>query len=293
MGVNVDPPVPSRTDEPSAGPAPLGEALFGTVADAYARYRPGVPDAAVRLLAATLHGVPAPVLLDLGTGTAQVPRALLPVVPRLAHVDLVDINQQMLAQAMTAIEPLIGTCTVSPYAGEAHTFVPEGPGRRPDLVTCCRAFHWMDRPAVLEMVDRVAAPHATVAVMGDGSLWTYDADWTVALRELIQTYLGPGRRAGARGTYTAPGRSYEDDLADSAFSDVREYRFPMTRAWTPESVVGYLRSTSFARPDLFGDRHQAFETEVRQLLGAYARGGTLREDAVFTILLARRPGAAS
>ncbi|MGX1887678.1 hypothetical protein [Streptomyces sp. NPDC055287] len=72
--------------------------------------------------------MPAPVLLDLGTGTAQVPRALLPVVPRLAHVDLVDINQQMLAQAMSELEPLLGACTVCAYCGEAHTFVPEGPG---------------------------------------------------------------------------------------------------------------------------------------------------------------------
>jgi SAM-dependent methyltransferase len=293
MGVNVEAPVPNRPDEPSVGPAPLGEALFGTVAGAYACYRPGVPDAAIRLLAATLHGVPAPVLLDLGTGTAQVPRALLPVVPRLAHVDLVDINQQMLAQAMAELEPLLGACTASAYAGEAHTFIPEEPERRPDLVTCCRAFHWMDRPAVLEMVNQVAAPHAAVAIMGDGSLWTHDADWTAALRELIQTYLGPGRRAGTRGTYTEPGRSYEDDLAASPFSDVSEHRFPVTRAWTPESVVGYLRSTSFARPDLFGDRHQTFETEARRLLDAHAATGTLREEAVFTVLLARRPGTVS
>ncbi|MGW7056888.1 hypothetical protein [Streptomyces sp. NPDC054887] len=53
------------------------------------------------------------------------------------------------------------------------------------------------------------------------------------------------------------------------------------------------RSTSIARPDLFADRHKEFEAKVRQLLDAYARGGTLREDALFTVLLARRPGAAS
>ncbi|NUK23920.1 methyltransferase [Streptomyces lunaelactis] len=267
--------------------------MFGTAAAEYASYRPGVPDAAVHLLAATLHGVPAPILLDLGTGTAQVPRALLPVVPRLAHVDLVDVNAGMLSQAMTALEPVLGACTASVFAGEAHTFVPHLPGRRPELVTCCRAFHWMDRPAVLAMAGRVAAPHAAVAIMGDGSLWTHDADWTVALRELIQTYLGPGRRAGSRGTYTTPGRSYEDDLATSAFSNVSEHRFPVARAWTPETVVGYLRSTSFARPGLFADRHEAFEAEARRLLAAYAHGGVLREDAVFTVLLARKPGTAS
>jgi ubiquinone/menaquinone biosynthesis C-methylase UbiE len=294
VGVNNEPlPVPDRREEPSAGPEPSGEALFGTAAGEYARYRPGMPDGAVRLLAATLHGVPAPVLLDLGTGTGQVPRALLPVVPRMAHVNLVDVNQQMLAQATAELEPLLGACTVTTYAGEAHTFAPRILGQRADLITCCRAFHWMDRTAVLKMADRVAAPHAAVAVMGDRSLWTHDADWTVALRELIQTYLGEGRRAGTRGTYTEPGRSYEDDLAASAFSDVSEHRFPLTRAWTPESVIGYLRSTSFARPALFADRHQAFEAEARRLLDAHARSGTLREEAVFTVLLARRPGTAS
>jgi hypothetical protein len=151
----------------------------------------------------------------------------------------------------------------------------------------------MNRAAVLKMADRVAAPHATVAITGDGSLWTHDAEWTGALRELIQTYLGPGRRAGTRGTYATPGRSYEDDLAASPFSELREHRFPVARAWTPETVVGYLRSTSFAQPDLFADRHEAFEAEARQLLDVHAKDGVLREESVFTVLLARRPGSSS
>lgn len=283
-----------HSGEPAIADTPGGgESLFGTAAADYARYRPGVPDAAVRLLAATLHGVPAPVLLDLGAGTGQVPRALLAVVPRLAHIDLVDVNQGMLAQAMADLRPALGTTTVSAFAGEAHTYAPLRPGQGPDLVTCCRAFHWMDRAAVLDMVDRISAPHAAVAVLGDGSLWTYESDWTAALRELIQSFLGPSRRAGTRGTYGGPGRSYRDDFAASAFSTVSEHRSPVTRAWTPANVVGYLRSTSFARPDLFADRHEAFEAEAIQLLDEYATEGVLREAAEFTVLLGRRPGADS
>ncbi|WP_234353222.1 class I SAM-dependent methyltransferase [Streptomyces ardesiacus] len=266
------------------------EALFGAAPAGYARYRPGLPDAAVRLLAATQHGVPVPVLLDLGTGTGQVPLALLPVLRRLAHIDLVDVNQQMLHQALAALEPVRGACTVAAFTGEAHTFTPTRPQQAPSLITCCRSFHWMDRPSVLRMADRVAAPHAVVAITGDGSLWTHQADWTATLRELIQTYLGPGRRAGTRGTYTGPSRSYEDDLADSAFSNVAEHSFPIARAWTPEEVRGYLRTTSFARPALFADRHQDFQAEALRLLQAHARGGVLEEDAVFTMLLARRAG---
>ncbi|MEU4077573.1 class I SAM-dependent methyltransferase [Streptomyces venezuelae] len=264
--------------------------MFGPEAADYARYRPGLPDAAVHLLAATQHGVPAPVLLDLGTGTGQVPRALLPVLRRLAHIDLVDVNASMLEAARAAVEPVRGACTVDVFTGAAHTFAPAAPGRAPTLITCCRSFHWMSRPEVLSMADRVAAPHAVVSIMGDGSLWTHEADWTAALRALIQSYLGEDRRAGTRGTYAGPGRSYEDDLAASAFSAVTEHSFPVARIWTPEEVIGYLRTTSFARPTLFAGHHPEFEAAALRLLQDHAGGGVLKEDAVFTVLLARRPG---
>ncbi|MFE7804493.1 hypothetical protein ACFU51_07490 [Streptomyces sp. NPDC057430] len=149
----------------------------------------------------------------------------------------------------------------------------------------------MDRPAVLAMVDQVAAPHAVVAIMGDGSLWTHQAEWTVGLQGLIRSHLGAERRAGSTGTYREPGRRYEDDLAESAFSDIAEHRIPFNRVWTPRSVLGYLRSTSFARPDLFAD-HTGFEDQAQALLLQHARDGVLHEDGVFTVLLARRPRAA-
>ncbi|MFG2924293.1 class I SAM-dependent methyltransferase [Streptomyces sp. NPDC048305] len=282
----------TRPDQPASA-AVSDDALFGPEAADYVRYRPGLPDAAVHLLAATQHGVPAPVLLDLGTGTGQVPRALLPVLLRLVHIDLVDVNASMLQAASAVLEPVRGACTVDAFTGAAHTFAPAEPGRAPTLITCCRSFHWMARPEVLSMADRVAAPHAVVAITGDGSLWTHEADWTAALRELIQSYLGDDRRAGTRGTYAGPGRSYQDDLADSAFSEVAEHHFPVTRTWAPEDVVGYLRTTSFARPALFADRHHAFEAAALRLLQDHADGGVLTEDAVFTVLLARRPGVAA
>ncbi|MEU6346476.1 class I SAM-dependent methyltransferase [Streptomyces sp. NPDC046977] len=283
----------TRPDQPASTAAVSDDALFGPEAADYARYRPGLPDAAVHLLAATQHGVPDPVLLDLGSGTGQVPRALLSVLLRLVHIDLVDVNASMLQAARAVLEPVRGACTVDVFTGAAHTFAPAVPGRAPTLITCCRSFHWMARPEVLSMADRVAAPHAVVAIMGDGSLWTHEADWTAALRELIQSYLGEDRPAGTRGTYAGPGRSYEDDLTDSRFSEVTEHHFPVTRTWTPEDVVGYLRTTSFARPALLAGRHHAFEASALRLLQDHADGGVLTEDAVFTVLLARRPGGAA
>ncbi|MFD9602856.1 class I SAM-dependent methyltransferase [Streptomyces sp. NPDC059970] len=276
--------------------------LFDSAAADYARYRPGIPDEAVRLLAETLDGFDRPTLLDLGSGTGQVPAALLPAVPRFTRVDLVDPDSDMLRTAAEQLRPLHGQATVAFHAVPAETFSAPADGYQADLVTCARAFHWLDRTTALRMADRVTSPTAAVAVMGDGSLWTYEAHWTAALKELIQSYLGDRRRAGTTGTYTEPSSRYEDDLADSAFCKVTEYRFPARRTWTPDQVVGYLRGTSFARPSLFdvphtppelaGRRHPRFEQEARALLEEYVHGEGLVEDAVFTVLLARRGGAA-
>ncbi|MET9661669.1 class I SAM-dependent methyltransferase [Streptomyces sp. NPDC006510] len=279
-------------------PSPDQETLFAAAAADYARYRPGVPEAAVRLLADTLRGRADPVLLDLGTGTGQVPLALRHAVPDLAHIEAVDVSRQMLDRARAALAPVLGRCTLTLVHATADEYQPPAPQPgeavlRPALVTCCRSYHWMPGPAVLDMADRVTAPDAAVAIMGDGSLWTHQAEWTRALREVIQAYLGSERRAGTRTTYTEPRRSYQEDLAASAFTEVSEHRYPVARTWTPAAVVGYLRSTSFAHPDLFQERHEAFEAEAHHLLDTYAKDGTLQEEAVFTVLLARRPKAAS
>ncbi|MBB4981094.1 hypothetical protein GGE06_002002 [Streptomyces sp. SFB5A] len=124
--------------------------------------------------------------------------------------------------------------------------------------------------------------------LADGGTVTWAAD----LKRLIQSYLGADRRAGTTGMYSGPKRSYEDDLAESAFSDITKRRSPVRRTWTPTGVVAYLRSTSFARADLFKDRHTRFESEAPALLEQHATDGVLIEDAVFDVLLARRPGGA-
>ncbi|THC43118.1 class I SAM-dependent methyltransferase [Streptomyces sp. A1499] len=267
--------------------------LFHATADAYSRHRPGLPDKVVHLLAGTLRGIRHPALLDLGTGTGQVPAALLPLLPQLARLDLVDADRDMLHQADLSLRPHLAGRAAAFHPVRAEEFTAPEEGYRADLVTCARAFHWMDRPAVLAMADRVTAPRATLAIKGDDSPWTHPAPWTVVLRELVQSYLGVERRAGTTGAYAQPDRRYGDDLAESPFSDVAQHHFPLRRVWTPGKVIGYLRSTSYARPDLFGDRHRRFETEARALLEQRAaEEGGLVEDGAFDVLLARRPGGA-
>ncbi|WP_142167429.1 hypothetical protein [Streptomyces sp. SLBN-134] len=67
-----------------------------------------------------------------------------------------------------------------------------------------------------------------------------------------------------------------------------EYRFPVTRYWTPKSVLGHLRTSSIAGAGPFAERPAAFEEEARTLLHELADDGSLPEEARSTALPARR-----
>ncbi|MFE6101277.1 class I SAM-dependent methyltransferase [Streptomyces laurentii] len=255
---------------------------FATTAPYYAAYRPGIPGAAVTLLTDTLEGKEHRALLDLGSGTGQVPLALHQAV---TEIDVVERDAGMIAEAEKALAGLL--VPVRLHNTRAEQFTPHG-GWQADLVTICRAFHWMDQPSVLSLLETCTAPDATVAVMGDGSLWTARSAWTDALRALIQEYTGTERRAGKDKTYSAHDRPYREILAESAFSQVKEQTVPVERRWTTDEVIGYLYSTSFAARPLFGDRIAEFERRAHWLLDEHAARGGLVENAVFHVLLAHR-----
>jgi len=257
---------------------------FATTAPYYAAYRPGIPAEAIALLARTVAGKQHPVLLDLGSGTGQVPLALHEAV---SEIHVVERDPDMLAEADKALAGL--PVTVRLHNTPAEQFTPPALDWQADLVTICRAFHWMDQPSVLSLLNKCTAADATVAVMGDGSLWTARSAWTDALRSLIQDYTGTERRAGTDKTYSAHDRPYREILAESAFGQVDEHIIDVERHWTTEQVVGYLYSTSFAARPLFGVHVDDFERRARALLDQHASSGGLTENAVFSVLLARRP----
>jgi SAM-dependent methyltransferase len=262
--------------------------MFTGTARYYRLYRPGIPAEAARLLTAQVSRLAPPRrLLDLGSGTGQVPAAIGEV---FAEIDAVEPDADMLAQADTALRPLLADgAALRLHHQRAEDFTPPYAEWKADLVTICRAFHWMDQPAVLKALDSYVAPAGAVAVMGDGSLWTARTAWTDALRALIQDFLGERRRAGSDKAFAHHDKPYAQVLAESAFSHVEETRIGVRRAWTPEQVIGYLYSTSFAARPLFGDRIEEFEAAATDLLTTHAATGALVEDTDFQVILARRP----
>lgn len=250
----------------------------------YRQYRPGIPAAVAEVLdAAAPAGTPRR-LLDVGTGTGLVVEALL---DRFDDIIAIDNDSDMLAAAEAALRPQLpaGTQLLLEQV-TAEAFTPPA-GWQADLVTICRAFHWLDQAAVLARLDAQVSPNGAVAIFGDNSFWVATSDWKAAVRTVIQDFLGEQRRAGER-TFQHHNRPYSDIMRESPFDQVEEHTVPVTRTWTADSILGYLYSTSFAAPHLFGDRLDEFDTAVRATLAQYSDTDTFAEDNEFLIRIGRR-----
>lgn len=154
-------------------------------------------------------------------------------------------------------------------------------------MTICRAFHWLDQATVLIRLDAQVNPDGAVAIFGDNSFWAATSPWKAAVRSVIQDFLGEQRRVG-NSTFQHHNRPYSDILRESPFNQVEEVAVPVTRTWTADSILGYLYSTSFAAPHLFGHRLDEFDQAVRSTLRQFSDADTFDEDNEFLIRIGRR-----
>ncbi|HEX3732026.1 MAG TPA: methyltransferase domain-containing protein [Mycobacteriales bacterium] len=258
--------------------------MFAGTVGYYRQYRPGIPTEVADILNAAVASAKPRRLLDIGTGTGLVAEALI---DRFDDIIAIDNDSQMLAAAEQTLRPKLSEGSqLSLIESTAEGFTPT-PGWRAHLVTICRAFHWLDQPAVLErLVDQVE-PGGAVAIFGDSSFWAATSPWKSAVRQVIQDFLGEQRRAGQK-TFSHHDRPYSDILAESAFRHVEEFHVPVQRTWSSESILGYLYSTSFASRDLFGDSLSDFENTVKTMLAEHSDKDTFIEDNEFVIRIGRK-----
>ncbi|MFD0746685.1 class I SAM-dependent methyltransferase [Phytohabitans flavus] len=257
---------------------------FAGTVEHYRKYRPGIPDQVAQILAAAAPERHPRRLLDVGTGTGLVVEALL---SRFDDIIAIDTDAEMLAAAERAVRPAVpaGTRMVLQRRSAEEFTPPEG--WRADLVAICRAFHWLDQPSVLARLDDQVAPDGAVAIFGDNSFWTAGSPWKAAMRAVIQDFLGEQRRAGAA-VFNHHNRPYSEIMQESTFNQVDELRVPVHRTWSTESILGYLYSTSFAAPHLFGDRLAEFEAAATHVLARFSANDTFGEDNEFLIRIGRR-----
>jgi SAM-dependent methyltransferase len=262
--------------------------MFTGVQDYYARYRPPITREVVD---AILGLCPADVcdgdLLDLGTGTGQVVQAFAPFFRTIYAVELDEdmLNRARADWAIADMEPrprvIWEFSDVADYVAPASASL--------SLITTCRSFHWMDQAAILNRYSNQSGNRASFAVFGDSSFWESAEPWAIATRKCVQSFLGEKRRARST-TFSHHRRPYAEIVAESPFSNVSEAAVTVARKWTPNQVVGYLYSTTFASRDLFGEALAEFEREVHKALSDFTdAGGFLHEQAIFNIVVGTKP----
>lgn len=262
-------------------PQPYEPRRFQSAVAFYERFRLAYPDPLIARVVALAGLAPGDAVLDLGTGPGSL---AVPFARHGMRVTAMDPEPDMLAAAGQA----------AAQAGVTLTLVPGGsyeltPGMGPfKLITIGRAFHWMDREAVLAMLDRIVAPGGGIAFFHDAHPGLTENAWFKTLVDVCDRY---GRSAAAHVRERRAGghRRYEPYLFASAFTRLEGLSMTIRHALREDQIVGRAYSMSPTSPEKLGDMRQAFEAELRAALRAVAPDGIFTEIAELVCLLARRP----
>jgi len=255
---------------------------FAGVAEDYQRYRVPYPDEVfdwiVREYGLDRRGR----LLDVGCGTGY---ACLPLSPWFEEVIAIDPEPDMLRVAGRAADER-GVANVRLMCLKAEDVPPAlGPLR---LVTFGNSFHWTDRLKVAHALFPLISPGGGLVVLASSSVWAGEEPWKAALLETTNARLGQdlGRRAGAG---RLPGALlHQEVLRETPFGEPRVVNVVKRHAWTTDTLIGLLYSSSLQLRDILGNRAGDFERDLRERLIRLAPNDRFVEDIEFTIVSARK-----
>jgi len=249
----------------------------------YVKYRPAIPKEVIDVIVEHFDIKPIDRVLDIGCGTGQVALAME---GRCGEMVCLDPDPEMLKWAKKATKnSKIKLRWINRPVEDLRKFQKKLGTFK--LATFCRSFNWVDREHVLKDLDALIEEDGGIALFGDKSLWTDEEKWQKTVKKVIQKYLGKKRRAG-KDKFREPEEPYKKILIRSAFRFVKIHDVPLVRHWDVESIIGYLFSTSFATPHLFGNRLDRFKEEVKSTLLSLNPKGKFQENAVWSIVLGSR-----
>jgi len=156
------------------------------------------------------------------------------------------------------------------------------------MITIGEAFHRMDRPLVARRAMEWLGPGKCLALMGCNSVWTGKENWQKLAVEVIARWTKPKGSNSDHAQVPSP-RPYREIFEEAGFVDVINQRFPIRHAWTLDSFIGYLYSTSVASKRVLGDHVNDFENDLRSELLKYDSAGCYTETLEFYYDLTRRP----
>ena len=255
-------------------------AFGGEVSEYYQRFRRGYPPEVAEELTGAFGLTRDDVVLDLGCGSGQLTRVLA---PHAGAVLGMDPEPAMLAQARLATDEPNVTWLLGADSDVGALTAVLGPGRLA-AVTVAQALHWMDHERLFAAVRSLLRPGGGIAVVTNGEpLWLQHSAWSVALREVLSSYLGTPVRSTC-GTDAESQSRYADALSAAGYavgSQVVSYVAPLS---VEEIVGGVFSAMSPSQLPAPAER-PAFTERVR---AAVAPHGPLREPVRVRVLTGTR-----
>ncbi|HWA68676.1 MAG TPA: methyltransferase domain-containing protein [Rhizomicrobium sp.] len=260
--------------------ASTGFGLFASNVAYYERYRLGYPDRLLRRVVALAGLKPGDSVLDLGTGTGML---AIPFARMGMAVTALDPEPAMLAAAKAAAAA--NRVQVDFRAGGSGDLTA---GMGPfQLAAMGRSFHWMDRAATLDMLDKIVVPEGSIALFHDAHPPVEENRWFKTLYDVARKF---GRDENEHIKERNGGhRRYEPFLFASAFSQLDWLSVTMRLTVSVDDIIGRAFSMSACAPDVLGDRREAFAQALATALRELSPDGTFTEVAELVALVARRP----
>jgi SAM-dependent methyltransferase len=245
---------------------------FGGLADAYAKHRPGYPDAAVDFLVSRCNLGRKSVLVDVGCGTGISSRQ---VTARGVRVIGVEPNEEMRARA--AAEPMPPDSAPVEYRdGRAEATGLAGGGA--DAVLAAQAFHWFEPAQALNEFRRILKPNGWVAL-----LWN-ERDETDPFTAAYGTVL---RQAPETKAVEVPRGQAGNALFESPlFGEGERVVFPNSQQLDEEGLLGRAFSASYAPRG--AEPAARFAEELRHVFGQFQQNGLVVLRYESALYLARR-----
>ncbi|MEM6621788.1 MAG: methyltransferase domain-containing protein [Pseudomonadota bacterium] len=248
---------------------------FGRAADDYARHRQGFPPRLFDELATLGIGLPGQRVLDIGTGTGLMARAMA---GRGCEVTALDPSERMIATAIEEAEAAaldIGHL----IASAEHTGLPDAAF---DVITAATCWHWFDREAAARECRRLLAP--------GGRLVIAPQDWLTRPGNVIEATLATIQRhspppKGRQWTFQYPDWLLE--LVAQGFGDYRAVAFPAMLRHSQQAWVGRIVASAHIGPKLPPEGVAAFTADFARVLADGFPDPMDVEHRIFALVLNR------
>lgn len=205
--------------------------------------------------------------VDLGCGTGQV---TIPISKYFDRVLGVDVSSDMINEARN---DSTGINNIEWQVNSSEAVQLES--NSVDLITIAKAFHWMDKPKILTLAEQWLRQDGVFSLISSHSLWNGKEAWEIAVKELIQSFLGESRKAGSTSSEFKEDEVRYEERLKNTFGNFETKLFTISRKLNFDSILGYLYSTSFSKKELYGNQVSEFETKLKQVLELFLIDGEL------------------